>query len=77
MITRVVVPDGSMLPELNTVSTAIAFVVVIAVGTAGLWFMPVGMDEETILMMVLPSMVVFGAIMLAIGIAHGQYRSRR
>lgn len=77
MITRVAQRVEDMLPDLNTVSAAIAFVVVIAVGTAGLWLMPVGMDENTILTMVLPSMVVFGGIMLAIGIAHGQYRSRQ
>lgn len=62
-----------MLPELNRAATVIAFVVVIAIGTAGLWAMPMGMTEDTIITMVLPSMVVFGAIMLAIGIAHGKH----
>lgn len=65
-----------MLPELNEAGTVIAYGVVIAVGTAGLWVLPMGMNEETILTMVLPSMAVFGAIMLAIGIAHGKYRAR-
>lgn len=64
-----------MLPQLDTVGTLIAFVAIIAVGTAGLFALPIGMTTDTILMMVLPSMIVFGAIMLAIGIAHGQYRA--
>lgn len=63
-----------MIPELNEVATIIAFIVVIAVGVAGLLVLPMDMTEETILTMVLPSMIVFGAIMLAIGIAHGKYR---
>lgn len=66
-----------MLPELDRISTIVAFVAVIAVGVIGLDVMPIGMTRETILMMVLPSMVVFGAIMLVIGMAHGQTRRDR
>lgn len=66
-----------MLPELDTMSALIAYVVVIAVGVAGLMVMPVGMPDDVVLTMVLPSMVIFGAIMLAIGIAHGQHRAGR
>lgn len=65
-----------MLPDLDAVSTVIAFVAVIAVGITGLLVLPLGMRSETVLRMVLPSMVVFGAIMLSIGIAHGQARAR-
>ena len=64
-----------MLPELSTIGTIIAFTAVIAAGVAGLFVLPVDMTEETILTMVLPTMVVFGGIMLVIGIAHGRYRS--
>ncbi len=45
---------------------------IIAAGTAGMWGM---MTADTILMMVLPSMVVFAGIMFAIGVKHGQYRA--
>ena len=66
-----------MLPQLSTVSTVIAFIAVIAVGTAGLLVLPVDMAQDTILMMVLPSMIVFGAIMVVIGVAHGQFRATK
>ncbi len=61
--------------ELDLTKTVAAFVLVIAVGTGALITMPIGMAQSTILMMVLPSMAVFGLIMLAIGVAHGQYRA--
>lgn len=64
-----------MLPELGRIETVLAFVAVIAAGTLGLLVMPTGMGTDTVVMMVLPSMVVFGAIMFAIGIAHGKTRS--
>ena len=64
-----------MLPELNEVATVIATVLVIAVGIGGLWILPLGMTDDTILTMVFPSMVAFGVIMLAIGISHGKYRA--
>lgn len=63
-----------MLPELNELAALIAFVAVIVVGTAGLWILPMDMTEETILTMVVPSMIVFGLIMFGIGVAHGKYR---
>jgi hypothetical protein len=34
------------------------------------------MGIGTILMMVAPSMLVFGAVCLALGIKHGEYRAR-
>lgn len=46
----------------------------IAVGTAGL----IGggmMPLRTTLMMVLPSMVVFGAIVFVVGMKHGEFRA--
>ena len=60
--------------ELDIAKTAIAFVALIAVGVGALVAAPM-MTTETVLMMVLPSMVVFGLICLAIGVAHGQYRA--
>ena len=47
---------------------------IIVIGVAGL----VGggmMPLETILMMVAPSMLVFGLIAFALGMKHGEYRS--
>jgi hypothetical protein len=48
---------------------------IIGAGTAGLMTAPIGMTTNTILMMVLPSMVVFAAIVFVIGVMHGQYRA--
>ncbi|WP_123538675.1 DUF7333 family protein [Halosimplex salinum] len=60
--------------ELDLTKTAAAFVVLIAAGVGGLIAMDV-MPQDTVLMMVAPSMVAFGLICLAIGVAHGQYRA--
>ncbi|MCL9815380.1 DUF7333 family protein [Natronocalculus amylovorans] len=60
--------------EFNTVTTAIAFLGLIGVGAAGM----IGsnmMVTSTILTMVVPSMAVFGVIMLALGVKHGEYRA--
>lgn len=61
--------------EFDGVKTGIAFVVVIVVGT--LVMLPLPMTRETIFMMVLPSMVVFGLVMLWLGVKHGEHRTRR
>ncbi len=61
--------------EFDEKITALAFVLVIAVGTGGLIAAPM-MLTETVLTMVAPSMAIFGAIMLAIGVKHGEYRAR-
>ncbi|WP_135533675.1 MULTISPECIES: hypothetical protein [Halostella] len=60
--------------EFDLSKTAAAFVALIAVGVGSLIVTPM-MTTRIVLMMVLPSMVVFGAICLAIGVAHGQYRA--
>ncbi|WEL28979.1 DUF7333 family protein [Haloferax volcanii] len=57
------------LPE--TVALLVALVVV---GTAALVGMG-AMATSTVLMMVTPSMLVFGALCLAIGVKHGEYRA--
>ncbi|WP_254530489.1 DUF7333 family protein [Natrinema gelatinilyticum] len=54
--------------------TAALFVIVIALGVGGL----IGGDmmaTNIVLMMVAPSMIVFGLLMLAIGVKHGEYRA--
>mgnify|MGYP007039267327 CR=1 FL=1 len=35
------------------------------------------MQTSTVLMMVLPSMVVFGAVAFVLGVKHGEFRSTR
>ncbi|ELZ02702.1 DUF7333 family protein [Natrialba asiatica] len=60
---------------LDLPKTVGAFVLIVAIGTAAMVMMPVSMGTDTILMMVTPSMAVFGAIMLAIGVKHGEYRA--
>lgn len=61
--------------ELDLPKTIAAFALIIALGVVGMLATP--MTLETILMMVLPSMVIFGAIVLAIGVKHGEYRASR
>ena len=62
--------------EFDLPTTAAAFIAVIAIGVGGLIAAPM-MTTNTVLMMVAPSMIVFGLIMLALGVAHGQYRVTR
>ncbi len=59
--------------KLDTLKAAAAFVAVVALGTAAMIAAPM-MATETVLTMVLPSMVVYGAIMFLIGMFHGEYR---
>ncbi|MFD1644651.1 DUF7333 family protein [Haloarchaeobius litoreus] len=60
--------------ELDQTKTAVAFLALIVVGTGALLAMQV-MPTETTLMMVTPSMLVFGLVCLGIGVAHGEYRA--
>jgi len=57
--------------------TAGLFVLIVAVGIGGLIGAPIPMGTSTILMMVLPSMAIFGLVCLAIGVKHGEYRAGR
>ena len=59
---------------LDSTKTAVAFVVLIAVGAGGLLLSGV-MATGTVLMMVLPAMVVFGLICLGIGTQYGEHRA--
>lgn len=61
--------------EFNLPVTIGAFVAVIAIGVVGLVMAPMGMTTDTILMMVAPSMAIFGAICLAIGVKYGEFRA--
>jgi len=60
--------------EFNLPVSAGIMVGIIAVGLVGLWQGDM-MAEDTLFMMVLPSMVVFAGIMFAIGVKYGEYRA--
>ena len=60
--------------EFDSTTTAIVFVVLTAIGVGGLLVADV-MATGTVLMMVLPAMVVFGVLCLAIGVQYGQHRT--
>ncbi|MFB6233240.1 MAG: hypothetical protein ABEH61_03180 [Haloarculaceae archaeon] len=49
---------------------------IVALGVAGLAASGV-MSTATVLMMVLPSMVVFAAVAFALGVKHGEHRATR
>ena len=65
--------------EFDLPVTAGAFVAVILVGVLAMLFSPAGeaMQTDTVLMMVAPSMIVFGLICLVLGVKHGEYRATR
>ena len=60
--------------EFDLPKTAALLVALVAVGTAALIGMGF-MATSTVLMMVTPAMLVFGALCLAIGVKHGEYRA--
>lgn len=60
--------------EFDTPKTVIAFLALLAVGVGGASMSPMGL--QTTLMMVLPSALVFGAIVLVLGVKHGEYRAK-
>lgn len=60
--------------EFDALVTGAIFVAIIVVGAGAMLFSEM-MASETVLMMVLPSMVVFGLICLGLGVLHGQYRA--
>jgi hypothetical protein len=60
--------------EFDWTTTLGIFVALIVIGAGGLLASGV-MAVGTILMMVLPAMVVFGLICLAIGVQYGEYRT--
>lgn len=62
--------------EYNLGVTAGALLAIVALGTAALVGMGV-MATRTVLMMVAPSMLVFGLLTLLLGVKHGEYRATR
>jgi len=60
--------------EFDDTTTAGLFLGIIAIGFGGLYGMQV-MEQSTLLMMVLPSMIVFGLLCLGIGVKHGEFRA--
>ncbi len=54
--------------------TALGFVLLVVVGTGITMATP--MTTETVLMMVVPSLVVFGIVAVALGVKYGEYRAR-
>ena len=60
--------------DFDTTTTAAGFVLLVLIGVGVTWMTP--MDGSTVLMMVLPSLVIFGLLVLALGVKHGEYRAR-
>lgn len=60
--------------QFDRVTTTLAFVAIVAVSAIGVSFTP--MAVQTLTMMVIPSMILFGAVMLVLGIKHGEHRAR-
>jgi hypothetical protein len=60
--------------DFDLTRTAVVFVALIAVGVGGLLVSEV-MPPRITLMMVAPSMVIFGLVCLGIGVKHGEYRA--
>lgn len=60
--------------EFSLPVTAGIFLALIVVGVGGLLASGV-MTASTVLMMVLPSTLVYGLICLGLGVLHGQYRA--
>ena len=60
--------------EFDGATTLGIFVALIVVGAGGLLASGV-MAVGTVLMMVLPAMIVFGLVCLAIGVQYGEYRT--
>lgn len=61
--------------EFDTRTTAVAFLVLIALGLAVTLATPMGV--RTVLMMVLPAMVLYGLLAVALGVKHGEHRARQ
>ena len=59
--------------KFDTTTTAAGFVLLVLIGVGVTWMTPMG--GSTVLMMVLPSLVIFGLLALALGVKHGEYRA--
>jgi hypothetical protein len=63
-----------MALEFDFVKTAAVFLAIVVLSVGGLVVAPM-MQTSTVLMMVAPSVIVFGLIMVALGVKHGEYRA--
>ena len=61
--------------ELNLPVALGTLLAVVGVGAGGLIASPIPMSARTILMMVAPSMLVFGLLAFGLGVKHGEYRT--
>ena len=61
--------------EFDLATTAGIFLAIVVVAVGGLIVAPIPMAQSTILMMVLPSVLVFGAVCLFLGTKYGEYRA--
>lgn len=59
--------------EFDLTTTAVGFVLLVLIGVGVSWVM---MPPRIVLMMVLPSLVVYALLTLALGVKHGEYRAR-
>ena len=60
--------------EFTLTATAAALLALVVAGTVGLIAADV-MATSTVLMMVTPSMLVFGVVCAALGVKHGEHRA--
>ncbi|MDZ7746145.1 MAG: hypothetical protein U5K28_06405 [Halobacteriales archaeon] len=63
--------------EFDETTTGGLFIALVAVALIALILAPIPMEPSTILMMVAPSMLVFGAICLVLGVKLGEQRASR
>ena len=63
--------------EFDLTTTAGIFLAIVVVAVGGLLVSPIPMAQSTILMMVLPSVLVFGVVCLFLGTKYGEYRATR
>jgi hypothetical protein len=63
--------------EFDLATTAAIFLAIVVVAVGGLLVSPIPMAQSTILMMVLPSVLVFGVVCLFLGSKYGEYRATR
>jgi hypothetical protein len=61
--------------DFNLPVTVGVFAAILLVGVGGLIAAPIPMAASTILMMVLPSMLVFGLVCLFVGMKFGEFRA--
>lgn len=61
--------------DFDTKTTVLVFVAVVVLATVAMTLTP--MTTQTVFMMVVPSMVIYGLLMLWLGVQHGEHRIGR